>query len=43
VLEKWPVSKRVNGSRTSDEDSTLIEPIAIAASSRAVDAELDLL
>ncbi len=27
VLQKWPVSKRVNSSRTSDEDATLIEPI----------------
>jgi hypothetical protein len=24
VLTKWPVSKRVNSSRTSDEDETLI-------------------
>jgi hypothetical protein len=24
VLNKWPVSKRVNSSRTSDEDETLI-------------------
>jgi hypothetical protein len=24
VLQKWPVSKRVNSSRTSDEDETLI-------------------
>jgi putative SOS response-associated peptidase YedK len=29
VLQKWPVSKRVNSSRTSDEDATLIDPIAI--------------
>ncbi len=27
VLQKWPVSKRVNSSRTSDEDATLIEGI----------------
>jgi putative SOS response-associated peptidase YedK len=27
ILEKWPVSKRVNSSRTSDEDPTLIEKI----------------
>jgi putative SOS response-associated peptidase YedK len=30
VLQKWPVSKRVNSSRTSDEDATLIEPITLA-------------
>jgi hypothetical protein len=24
VLNKWPVSKRVNSSKTSDEDETLI-------------------
>ena len=28
VLQKWPVSKRVNSSRTSDEDATLIERIS---------------
>jgi putative SOS response-associated peptidase YedK len=27
VLERWPVSKRVNSSRTSDEDATLIERV----------------
>ena len=27
VLQKWPVSKRVNSSRTIDEDATLIEEI----------------
>jgi putative SOS response-associated peptidase YedK len=27
VLQKWPVSKRVNGSRASDDDASLIEPI----------------
>jgi len=27
VLQKWPVSKRVNNSRTSDEDTTLILPV----------------
>ena len=27
VLQKWPVSKRVNSSRTSDEDATLIERV----------------
>ena len=25
VLQKWPVSKRVNSSRTSDEDAALID------------------
>jgi putative SOS response-associated peptidase YedK len=30
VLQKWPVSRRVNGSRTSDEDATLIDRIDIA-------------
>ncbi len=29
MLQKWPVSKRVNSSRTSDEDDTLIERITI--------------
>jgi putative SOS response-associated peptidase YedK len=28
TLRLWPVSKRVNSSRTSDEDSSLIEPLA---------------
>ena len=27
VLQKWPVSKRVNSSRTSDDDAALIEAI----------------
>jgi hypothetical protein len=27
VLNKWPVSKRVNSSRTSDEDETLISQV----------------
>ena len=27
MLQKWPVSKRVNSSRASDEDATLIEKI----------------
>jgi putative SOS response-associated peptidase YedK len=31
VLQKWPVSRRVNSSRTSDEDATLIERIELAA------------
>jgi putative SOS response-associated peptidase YedK len=30
VLQKWPVSRRVNSSRTSDEDATLIERIELA-------------
>jgi putative SOS response-associated peptidase YedK len=30
VLQKWPVSKRVNSSRTSDEDATLTDPIELA-------------
>ncbi|MGE5536319.1 MAG: SOS response-associated peptidase [Acidobacteriota bacterium] len=28
VLQKWPVSKRVNSSRASDEDATLVERVA---------------
>jgi hypothetical protein len=27
VLEKWPVSKRVNSSRAPDDDASLIEAI----------------
>jgi putative SOS response-associated peptidase YedK len=27
VLQKWPVSKRVNSSRTSDDDATLVEKV----------------
>jgi len=27
-LQRWPVSKRVNSSRASDDDSTLIEKAA---------------
>jgi hypothetical protein len=27
VLQRWPVSKRVNSSRASDEDATLIDAI----------------
>ena len=30
-LQRWPVSKRVNSSRTSDEDATLIEPVRLGA------------
>jgi putative SOS response-associated peptidase YedK len=29
VLQKWPVSKRVNSSRAPDDDQTLIEKLAI--------------
>jgi putative SOS response-associated peptidase YedK len=29
MLQRWPVSKRVNSSRAPDEDATLIEPIAL--------------
>jgi putative SOS response-associated peptidase YedK len=29
LLQRWPVSKRVNSSRASDDDSTLIEPITL--------------
>jgi hypothetical protein len=28
MLQKWPVSKRVNSARTSDEDETLIDKVA---------------
>jgi putative SOS response-associated peptidase YedK len=27
VLQKWPVSKRVNSSRADSDDASLIEPI----------------
>jgi putative SOS response-associated peptidase YedK len=30
LLQKWPVSKRVNSSRTDDEDATLIDPSELA-------------
>jgi putative SOS response-associated peptidase YedK len=29
VLQKWPVSKRVNSSRAPDDDATLIEKLEI--------------
>ena len=29
LLQKWPVSKRVNSSRAPDDDPTLIDKIAI--------------
>ena len=28
LLQRWPVSKRVNSSRAPDEDPGLIEPVA---------------
>jgi putative SOS response-associated peptidase YedK len=31
LLQKWPVSKRVNSSRASDDDSTLIERVEMAS------------
>jgi putative SOS response-associated peptidase YedK len=30
LLQKWPVSKRVNSSRADDNDSTLIEKVELA-------------
>jgi putative SOS response-associated peptidase YedK len=30
LLQKWPVSKRVNSSRASDDDATLIEKVELA-------------
>ena len=29
VLQKWPVSKRVNSSRAPDDDPTLIDPLSL--------------
>jgi putative SOS response-associated peptidase YedK len=29
ILQKWPVSKRVNGSRADDNDATLMEAVAL--------------
>ena len=29
LLQRWPVSKRVNSSRAPDDDPTLIEPITL--------------
>jgi putative SOS response-associated peptidase YedK len=37
VLQKWPVSRRVNSSRASDDDATLIDPLP-AIPSVAADA-----
>jgi putative SOS response-associated peptidase YedK len=31
LLQKWPVSKRVNSSRADNNDSTLIEKVELAA------------
>jgi hypothetical protein len=31
VLQKWPVSKRINSSRTPKDDPTLIDKIELAA------------
>jgi putative SOS response-associated peptidase YedK len=31
LLQKWPVSKRVNSSHADDNDSTLIEKVELAA------------
>ncbi len=28
-LQRWPVSKRVNSSRATDDDPTLIDPISL--------------
>lgn len=36
VLQKWPVSKRVNSSRTSDEDETLVERIELKTTVRTL-------
>jgi putative SOS response-associated peptidase YedK len=33
LLQKWPVSRRVNSSRASDDDPTLIEEITMASHS----------
>ncbi len=31
LLQKWPVSKRVNNSRASDDDPSLIERVEVAS------------
>jgi len=31
LLQKWPVSKRVNSSRADDDDPTLIERVELAS------------
>jgi hypothetical protein len=35
MLQRWPVSKRVNSSKAPAEDPTLIEKLELAASSAA--------
>jgi hypothetical protein len=35
VLEKWPVSKRVNSSKADDNDATLIEKVELGQSNHA--------
>jgi putative SOS response-associated peptidase YedK len=35
VLQRWPVSKRVNSSRASDDDATLIDPLPTIAGAAA--------
>jgi putative SOS response-associated peptidase YedK len=30
ILQKWSVSKRINSSRTSGDDASLIEPVELA-------------
>ena len=29
ILQRWPVSKRVNSSRAPDDDPTLIDPLRL--------------
>ena len=40
VLQRWAVSKRVNSSRASDDDATLIDPLPNAAQPNAGAADL---
>jgi putative SOS response-associated peptidase YedK len=35
VLQRWAVSKRVNSSRASDDDATLIDPLPTIPSTAA--------
>jgi putative SOS response-associated peptidase YedK len=37
VLQKWPVSKRVNSSKAPNDDSTLIERLNAAATDQVAD------
>ncbi|MBO0759274.1 MAG: hypothetical protein J2P54_25830, partial [Bradyrhizobiaceae bacterium] len=39
VLQKWPVSKRVNSSRAADDDATLIEQVGAERSREVVQAK----